>query len=719
MRGGRRRRVPRWLWWLAGFPALVAVLALVALLAVLFVSLPLPPQPGAPAVLLDSSGTEFTQLTSEFLQRDITLEQIPQHTIDAVLAAEDGEFYDHIGIDPVSVGRAVVANLRSGEVSQGGSTITQQYIKVASGDNAQTVWRKLTEAALALKLERTHTKDEILVMYLNAVYFGRGAYGIQAAAQAYYGIDAIDLTLAQSAVLAGVLPAPSIYDPLVDNAASHARYRYVLGRMVEQGTLVAAERDTLLSQQPPTNPRRSVARDDAPWFTDVVRRELETLGFADGAGLTVTTTLNLGVQRHAERAHAEAFNGIEASGAIVAVDPTTAGVLALVGGSDYTNDQFNLALANRQPGSTFKPVALAAWLADGRSAEEPFRAPSSVTLPDADAGNDWTVSNYGGSDLGTLSLRQATWRSSNTAYAEMAVELGPDRIAAMADTLTGRPGEHPANPSLVLGTTETSPLTMAGIYGTFAAEGVRNQVHAIQEIRRGEEVLYRADTSGERVMGEDDAAILTDVLRGVVTNGTAQAAEIGRPVAGKTGTTQDYGDAWFAGYTPQVATVIWMGNRDNRATLPDNETGGGLPARTFASFMGAVHEGLDVLDFPTPSGRAPEDAVVEPTETVTPTATPTTTETATPSESATPTETDTETEDPIPAPTRVPTPSATPAPLPTEPRPTPTATRPEPSQPPEPTDPPEPAPAPTAADGGATGRAGTDGGSTPPSDGSN
>lgn len=672
----RRRRLPRWLWWLAVVPALLGTIAAAAVIGVLAVSLPLPTEPGGPARLLDASGVEFAQLTTEFSRRDVDIETIPQHTIDAVLAAEDADFYTHVGVDPVSIIRAIVSNVRSGSVQQGGSTISQQYIKVASGDNAQTVWRKVTEAALALKLERTHSKDEILELYLNRVYFGRGAYGIQAAARAYFGIDAAQLTLPQSAVLAGVLPAPSIYDPLVDNLASHQRYRYVLGQMVEQGWLPDAERQRLLAEQPPTVPRRTVARDDAPWFTDVVRRELEVLGFADGAGLTVRTSLNLGVQRHAERAYAAAFPETTATGALVALDPGSGGILALVGGEDYATDQLNLALAQRQPGSTFKPIALAAWLEQGGSPDQRFPAPGQMTLDGADAGADWTVRNYGGADLGTLSLREATWRSSNTAYAQVAVEVGAEEVARLADDLLDDPGRFPPFASLVLGTEETSPVAMAGIYATFANGGVRATPHAVVEVRRGDEVLYAAPGAGDRVLSEDTAATVTDVLRGVVTSGTGRSADIGRPVAGKTGTTQDYGDAWFAGYTPQVATVVWMGNRDDRQALPGEETGGGMPATTFAAFMSAVHEGLEVVDFPVPPVRAPAPAVA-PTATATPTPTPTATPTPTetPTATETPSDRPSPTADPDPEPTRPPTPRPTPQPVPTpteEPEPTPT-----------------------------------------------
>ncbi len=670
-------------------PGLLAVLALTGVLLVIFVAEPLPVDEGEGARLLDVTGdVEYAQLSAQFSRRDVPLDSLPAHTVDAVLAAEDADFYTHPGVSVPGVLRALVENIRAGEVSQGGSTITQQYIKVISRDDAQTLWRKVREAALAIKLERTYTKDEILERYLNVVYFGRGAYGIQAAAQAYFGIDASQLSLEQSAVLAGVLPAPSRHDPLVDIAASHQRYRYVLGRMAEEGWLDPTLLEGLYAAQPPTVERRTAVRDDAPWFTSLVRQELDQLGFADGRGLEVTTTLNLGVQRHAEAAYAPAFTSTTATGALVAVDPGSGGVIAVVGGEDYATDQLNLAVALRQPGSTFKPMALAAWLADGRSPETAFDAPATLTIPGADDGRDWTVSNYGGAAYGSMSLRRATWRSSNTVYAQVAAEIGFDAVADVATRALGRGGTGrlvgpfaPAFagvPSLVLGTAEVTPLEMAGAYATLAAGGVHHRLHTVVEVRLDDEVLYTASPADQRVLDDDVALATTDVLRGVVEQGTGTAAAIGRPAAGKTGTTQDHGDAWFAGYTPQVAAVVWMGNRDDRSSLPGQETGGGLPARTWADFMARTHEGLEVRDFPQPDWSAfgeqrpaptePATATPTPTPTATPTPTPTPTATATPSPTAVPEPTGglptvlptAVPIDPLPSGTPTPTPTTTP-----------------------------------------------------------
>lgn len=584
---------------------LLVAVALAAALLVLFVREPLPADSGDGARLLDRTGeVEFAQLTTEFSRTEVSISQVPDHTVRAVLAAEDADFYAHPGISIPGVVRALVANLRDGEVTQGGSTITQQYIKVVSEDDARTVWRKIREAALAVKLERSHSKAEILERYLNTVYFGRGAYGIQAAAQAYFDADVEQLTLSQSAVLVGLLPAPAVYDPLVDVEAAHARYRYVLGRMVEEGWLETHTRNALLSVQPPTVPRRVAARDDAPWFTSLVSAELAELGFADARGLQITTTLNLGVQHHAERAYAEAFMTTPAPGALVAVTPRTGGILAVVGGKDYARDQFNLAIAERQPGSTFKTFALAAWLAEGGSPEDVFEAPANVTIPRGEGHEDWTVANYGGVAYGALSLREATWKSSNTVYAQVAAQLGADRLASTATDMMGRQDQDAFAevPSLVLGTEEVSPLDLVSGYAVLAAEGVRHATHTVTEVRRGSQVLYRAPAEGQRVLDAEVANLTTAVLRGVISEGTGRAAAIGRPAAGKTGTTQDHGDAWFVGYTPQVAAVVWMGNRDDRASLPGAETGGGLPARTWASFMGGIHEGVEVADFPAPAG---------------------------------------------------------------------------------------------------------------------
>ena len=315
-RGGRaRRRAPRRRWlrtllWLLLLPGALLVIAGAVTFFYFFVSVPLPSDiGGGPTVLLDATGQEFATLASEFQREDVALADLDLDTVHAVLAAEDADFYEHPGVSVTGILRALWRNVTSGEVSDGGSTITQQYIKVHTADDEQSLIRKIREAALALKLEREYTKDEILAFYLNSVYFGRGAYGIQAAAQAYFGVDAAALTIDQAALLAGVLPAPSSYDPAVNPVAAQVRYDYVLDRMVEESWLDPAAASAFSSVVPATTAGSAAVPDGpAPWFVDLVRRELEReLGVGAGSGLTVQTTLNPGVQAHADTAYAEAF----------------------------------------------------------------------------------------------------------------------------------------------------------------------------------------------------------------------------------------------------------------------------------------------------------------------------------------------------------------------------------------------------------------------------
>jgi penicillin-binding protein 1A len=565
---------------------------------------PLPDEIGTDAtVLVDSAGRELGSL--EPGREEIALDAVPDHVVLAVLAAEDASFYDHRGVSIPGLFRAAIVNVLRGGVRQGGSTISQQYVKTVTQDTERTALRKVREAALAVKLERQFSKDQILEFYLNTIYFGRGAYGIQAAAQAFYGKGAADLDVAEAAQLAGLIPAPSRLDPLENPEGADRRYRYVLNRMVAEGWLSAGEAGQLSFRRPIPVDRRGAAFDNAPFFLDVVRRELEqVLGTEDVyRGLRVTTTLNFGVQKAAERAYAAAFDGIAPTGAIVAVDPGTGGVRALVGGRNYATDQLNLATnaQGRQPGSTFKPFALAAWIEAGNSPDSYFDAPPTLTY-------DWNgrqeqVTNYGGAGYAPMSLREATWRSVNTVYVELGLQVGLDRVADIAHR-AGIPESRQlaATPSLVLGSYNVSPLDLAEAYNTFATGGVHRDAHTVVQVERAGDEVYRARPRETRAFSEQVAYTVTDVLRGVLTSGTGSRAAIGRPAAGKTGTTQGYGDAWFAGYTPHLTAVVWMGNRDNRERMEGDPTGGGLPAQAWAAFMSDALTGVPAADFPRPTG---------------------------------------------------------------------------------------------------------------------
>ncbi|MDP8969340.1 MAG: PBP1A family penicillin-binding protein, partial [Actinomycetota bacterium] len=590
-------------------PAAVLGFAAVVLFFYFFGSVPLPDAIGAqPTVILDSTGVEIGTLQPEVSREDVALTDLPPHVVQATLAAEDADFYAHPGVSLPGIFRAAFRNVVGGEVSQGGSTISQQYIKNVTAQQERTILRKVREAALAVKLEQQYSKDEILGFYLNSIYWGRGAYGIQAAATAYYGKDARELTLPEAAQLAGIIPAPSAWDPAVNPAEAERRYRHVLDRMVALGWLEPADAGRFQALRPDTLDNQGIVFKQAPWFLDLVQHELrQRVGDEVYQGLTVVTTLDLGVQRHAERTYHERFvrSGIAPTGALVALDPATGGVRALIGGKDYGSDDFNLAWrARRQPGSTFKPFALAAWVEQDKSPESYFDAPAEIEIAADDIGEprDWEVSNYGEAEYGGLSLREATWRSVNTVYAQVLDEVGKDAVVDVARR-AGIDSRLTPVASIVLGTEVVTPLELAEAFNTFATGGIHHEPYTVEKVTRLGDTLYSARVTQERAFSEQVAWTVTDVLRGVLTRGTGTEAALDRPAAGKTGTTQNYADAWFAGYTRELTTVVWMGNRDNNQPMPDRPTGGGLPAEAWGDFMAATLDGLPVQDFPEPPTR--------------------------------------------------------------------------------------------------------------------
>ncbi|HVM00759.1 MAG TPA: transglycosylase domain-containing protein [Egibacteraceae bacterium] len=590
-------------------PGVLGLFGGVVLFFYFFTSVPLPEDVGeAGTVIYDVTGAEVATLQAQGSREDVALASLPRHVVEAVLAAEDAEFYSHPGISLPGIFRAAMVNVTSGQVTQGGSTISQQYIKNVTADDARTALRKVREAALAVKLEQQFTKDQILEFYLNSIYFGRGAYGIQAAAAAYYAKDAVDLTKAEAVQLAGILPSPSRLDPARDPAGSERRYRYVLDQMLTAGTLDAAEAGILAAEMPTPQEPRPIQFRDAPFFLDLVQRDLVArLGDEQVyRGLEVTTTLDLGVQAAAEAAYHEVLvPGVPegATGALVALDPATGGVRALVGGKDHATDQVNMALAARQPGSTFKPFALAAWIEEGKSPESYFPAPATYTMPGVRVdGRPYEISNFGGAAFGQLSLREATWRSVNTVYGQVFEKVGGTKMVDLARRAGIDGAMDPGDSSVVLGTPEVTPLELAEAYNTFAAGGMHYEPITIQRVERDGEVLYSAPVRGDRAFSEQVAWTVTDVLQGVLRNGTARRADLGRPAAGKTGTTTNHADAWFAGYTPQLTAVVWMGNRDDNRRMPGDPTGGELPAQVWRAFMAKVHANLDVASFPSPGG---------------------------------------------------------------------------------------------------------------------
>jgi penicillin-binding protein 1A len=596
---------------------------------------------------------------------NVTLDEVPDVLQQAVLATEDRDFYEHGGVDPVGISRALYNDLRGRGVRQGGSTITQQYVKNVYLTSERSIGRKLKEAVLAVKLERELGKDEILERYLNTIYFGRGAYGVAAASRAYFDEDVRDIGLLEASYLAGLIRSPGGADALENPEEAARRRSTVLTAMAEEGYISSDEHAMVDGAPIETNvvePRNRAGLGPVDgeaigtkYFVEAVRRQVAEIYGEDtlyGGGLRIYTTIDFDMQQAAWDAVTSTLDQEgDPDAALVAVDERGQ-VKAMVGGRDFEEDELNLALGKtafgldwggtgRGAGSSFKPFVLAEAIRQDISLNSMFDAPGSMTFPGvagAKVGEDWTVGNYGGTEQGVLDLVDATRVSSNTAYAQLMLEVGPQAVVNLVERL-GVAAELPPAPALVLGSGDVSPLDMAVGYSTFANRGVHNDPVMIAKIEQVDEsgdvqVLDQAVPSGDRVLTEEQADLVTYCLEGVVEDGTGTAADIGRPAAGKTGTTQDNKDAWFVGYTPELTAAVWMGYADARpdGSVPTMDaassvsqsrglsgvTGGSLPAEVWRKFMQAATEGAEAQRFAEPTsfpGRVLNDRL-EPTTTI-------------------------------------------------------------------------------------------------------
>ena len=546
---------------------------------------------------------------------------IPQVLIDAVLAAEDDRFFEHGGYDLRSILRAAIVNASEGEYVQGGSTITQQYVKnTFFTDPPKTLERKARELRLAIELERLYTKEQILERYLNTVYFGGGAYGVKAAAQTFFGHGLESLSLREAALLAGVIRSPSAYDPRDNPERALARRNLVLSRMVETGAIPErrARKVGRKGLGVPKDPPRATTRQ--PYFVEAARRELlgdRRLGRTGDdrahtlykGGVTVTTTLEPDLQRAAEDAVRGVLNQPgDPEAALVAIRPKSGQIVAMVGGRSWKASQVNLALgtrgggSGRQPGSSFKPLALAAALESGFHLDDKFESsPATFTLT---GGETWTVRNAEGGGYGDLPLGEALVRSVNGVYARLAMQLGGGAIASQAKQMGVR-SKLSTYPSIVLGSMEVSVLDMAAAYATLANDGTAVRPTTIKSIRFPDGRLLKTEPDATQdVVSPGNAYLITKVMQEVVKRGTGQAANIGRPAAGKTGTTNDYGDAWFVGFTPDLVAAVWVGYPKGRIPMTNvhggRVYGGTLPAQIWRAFMLEAHEGVPVREFEIP-----------------------------------------------------------------------------------------------------------------------
>ena len=544
-------------------------------------------EPGNDISVLDVKGRMISRrgLTQG---ESIKVGELPPYVGNAFIAIEDRRFRYHFGIDPMGLMRAAYADWSRGAYVQGGSTLTQQLAKNLFLNSNRTVERKIEEAILAVYLETRYTKDEILTLYLNRVYFGAGVYGIGAASERFFGKPARELTLTEAAILAGSVKAPSRYNPEASSDAALARASLVLQAMEDSDFIDAKMRKSASATRPKI--AHSFATPGSGYFVDYVVSQVPVFVGKPKERLIVETALDLDLQNLAEKTltRSLAKDGprlAATQGAIVAM--TTDGALrALVGGRSYDDSSFNRATdAKRQPGSAFKPFVYLAALEKGhRPSDVVFDGP--VTI------GNWKPGNYEGEYEGTVTLGHALAHSSNSAAVQLTNEVGPANVVRVAHRL-GIANDLHAVPSLALGTSEVTPLELTAGYAAFANGGIGVAPYAIVRIRTASgRVLYQRRESGlARVMSPESDADMTEMMMGTITGGTGMAAALkGRDVAGKTGTSQDYRDAWFVGFSSDYVTGVWIGN-DNGTSMK-KATGGGLPARIFKAFMDDAERGL-------------------------------------------------------------------------------------------------------------------------------
>ncbi len=536
--------------------------------------------------------------------RNIAIRELPPYVSKAFVAIEDKRFNDHFGVDVFGLGRAIHRNLVSGKVEQGGSTLTQQLAKNIFLTQERSISRKAQELILALWLERTYSKEQILELYLNRVYFGSGAYGIEAAAQRYYAKSARQLSLGEAATLAGLMKSPSRLAPNRNPAGAQERAQTVLKEMLDQGMIGEAQYKTALASPPETrrNARAGSVNYAADWVMDLID---DYVGAID-TDVQVTTTFLMPVQNAAERALGAVLDQAGDAknvdqGALVAMAPDGA-VRALVGGRNYTESQFNRAvLARRQPGSAFKPFVYLAALEHGMTPET-VREDAPVNI------KGWQPANYTRDYFGPVSLTRALSMSLNTVAVKLGQEVGIKNVIRTAQKL-GINAPLANNASLALGTSEVSPLELTAAYAAFANGGVSATPYVIRRIRtvEGKVIYERKEHSRSRVIDAGTLAQINGMMRETLISGTAKKAELpGWVAAGKTGTTQDHKDAWFVGYTGALVATVWLGNDDGDPMK--KVTGSGLPVDVWSRFMKQALAGVPAQPLPGLAGARAAEA---------------------------------------------------------------------------------------------------------------
>lgn len=551
------------------------------------------------------------QLIATFSQENRTyvpLKSVTPLTKKAIICTEDKRFFTHRGLDPLSIIRALIADIRSKEFKQGGSTITQQYVKNAYFSPKRDLIRKIREAIMAVELEVKFSKEKILEKYLNAIYFGAGAYGIEAASETFFSKHCSKLTLAESALLAATLKSPLRFSPIYHPKQALQRRNSILNRMKKIGWAKPASVKKAISEPIALTLHKRKGQ-SFPYFAEFVKKTIiEKYGddYLYRGGLRIITTLDTRVQRVAESAvKSNLALSSDPSAAVIVLDPRNGKIKAIVGGKDFSYQKFNVAVqGRRQPGSAFKPFVFAAALLHGISPDQTFNGDSPRTIPMPY--QDWTVRNFANSSFGEISLIDATAHSVNTVFADLVHRIGADKVVAAASQL-GITTPLDCRPSIALGGLRlgVSPLEMARAYSAFATGGMRADPTPISEIKLHDgETLEAFSTLKVRAIDPAVAYFVNEALERVIEEGTGAAAGLGRPAAAKTGTTQNTTDAWFVGYTPDLLTVVWVGYPQGKISMGDvhgvSVRGSTIPAYIWRVIMLNSLEGRPAKDFPHP-----------------------------------------------------------------------------------------------------------------------
>ena len=571
--------------------------------------------PSETSYIYDMNGQLLSSMHDEANRKVVSLDQISPHMKRAMMAIEDSHFYQHPGINPNSIIRALVANLTQGSVVEGGSTLTMQLVKNLFLTPEQSLSRKAAEAVLSVRIEQVLSKNEILELYLNQVYWGHNTYGVETAAQSYFGKSARDLTLAEAAMMAGFVQAPEVYSPfdgnyeLSEEGLKIAKWRQgvVLDRMVELNWITPAEAEEAKKVKLAFGEITSFSRSKVPYVTEAVFQELSQDFRKEEilkGGMRIQTTIDYDMQRLAEKTVQTWYPRIRQQGvqadqmALVAIDPRTHFVKAMVGGVDYNENQFNRATsALRQPGSAFKPFVYYTALATGKYNPSSTIQDSPVSYPDGR--ERYVPQNYDRGFMGAMSLQTALQLSRNIPAIRLGQEVGLNKVIEHC-RLIGITSEMYPVVSLPLGAIGITPLEMAGAYATFASQGWYSETTLIAQVTDSRGGILLDHTPQPRlVLNPKATAQLTQMLQAVVTGGTGRAAQLDRPTAGKTGTTSSERDVWFVGYVPQLAVALWIGN-DDFSPLGRDATGGGTVAPIWKDFMIRALKDQPVQQFPQP-----------------------------------------------------------------------------------------------------------------------